>query len=250
LAPPAADRVQLCGGIVIERDGQRWEARLPGRQGRLLFAYLAVTRHRTCSRDELTEALWGEHVPAAGDVGLNAVLSKLRRALGPDVVQGRTSLRLVLSPDAWVDVEVAEKAVHKAESRVALHDWTHAWGPSLAALFISERVFLPDDDTEWIEERRDRLRDIRLRALEAYTAAALGTGGTELTAAVRVGRRLVREAPLRENGYQLLMRALAAQGNVAEALLVHAGLCRLLRDELGASPSQATRAVHESLLRS
>ena len=156
----------------------------------------------------------------------------------------------MLDPDAWVDVEVAEKAVHKAESRVALHDWTHAWGPALAALFIAERVFLPDDEAEWIEERRAWLDDIHVRALEAYAAAALGTGGTELAAAVRTGRRLIRVAPLRENGYQLLMRALAAQGNIAEALLVHASLCRLLRDELGAYPSAVTQAVHETLLRS
>lgn len=250
MAPTAAERVQLCGAVVIERDGQRWETRLPGRQGRLLFGYLTINRHRTCNRDELSGALWGDHVPPAADAALNALVSKLRRGLGPQLIKGRTSLRLMLDPDAWVDVEVAEKAVHKAESRVALHDWTHAWGPALAALFIAERVFLPDDEAEWIEERRAWLDDIHVRALEAYAAAALGTGGTELAAAVRAGRRLIRVAPLRENGYQLLMRALAAQGNIGEALLVHANLCRLLRDELGAYPSAATQAVHETLLRS
>jgi DNA-binding SARP family transcriptional activator len=249
LAAPAPERIQLCGPLVVERDGQRWESRLPGRQGRLLFAYLTLYRHRTSSRDELTRALWGDHVPPAGDTGLNALVSKLRRGLGPEVVQGRSSLRLMLDPDAWVDVEAAEKAVHKAESRVVLHDWTHAWGPSLAALFIAERVFLPEDHAPWIDERRRWLADIHLRALEAYAAASLGTGGTELLSAVRAGRRLVRIAPLREYGYQVLMQALAAQGNIAEALVVHARLCRLLRDELGVSPGPATQAVHQALLR-
>jgi DNA-binding SARP family transcriptional activator len=249
LALPVPERIQLCGALVIERDGRRCEARLPGRQGRLLFAYLALHRHRACSREELTTALWGVHASPAGDAGLNPLISKLRRGLGPDAVQGRTSLRLVLHPDAWVDVEVAEKAVHTAESRVALGNWPRAWGPALSALFISERVFLPGDEAEWIEERRAWLADIRVRALEAYAASGLGTGGTELAAAVRAGRLLIRLVPLREHGYQLLMEALAAQGNVAEALLVHATLCRLLRDELGVSPSAATRAVHEALLR-
>ena len=242
------ERVQLCGALVIERDGRRCETRLPGRQGRLLFAYLALHRHRACSRDELARALWGEHAPHAGEAGLNALLSKVRRGLGPACIDGRTSVRLLLPPDAWVDVEVAEKAAHKAESRVALGDWTHAWGPALAALFITERVFLPDDDAAWIDERRSELGDIHLRALEAYAAAALGTGGTELPAAVRAGRQLVRLVPLREKGHQILMRGLAAQGNVAEALLVHARLSHLLRAELGVSPSAATQAVHEALL--
>jgi SARP family transcriptional regulator, regulator of embCAB operon len=248
LAPPVAERIQLCGPLVIEKAGRRWEGALPGRQGRLLFAYLVLNRHRLSRREDLAEALWGEQVPAAGDAGLNALISKLRKALGPDVVSGRATLRLVLSPDAWVDVEVAEDAVHKAESRVALKDWTHAWGPSLSALFIAERTFLPEDDAPWIEDRRTWLADIHLRALEAYAAAALGTGGTELTAAVRAGRQLVRLVPLRESGYQVLMQALAEQGNAGEALLVHADLCRVLRDELGVSPSAATQQVYETLL--
>jgi len=101
----------------------------------------------------------------------------------------------------------------------------------------------------WIAEQRQHLADLRLRALEAYAAAALGIGGTELPAAVRAGRQLVGLAPLRESGYQVLMRALASQGNVAEALHVHAGLREILRDELGISPCAATQAVYDHLLR-
>ena len=243
------ERIQLCGPLVIERGGRRWETRLLGRQARLLFAYLTLNRHRSCSRSELTRALWGEHIPDASGADLNALVSKLRRALGPNAIEGRTSLRMVLDPDAWVDVEVAEKAAHKAESRLALRDWAHAWGPALSALFITERPLLPDDEADWIDERRAWLGEIHIRALQSYAAAALGTGGTELSAAVRAARRLIRVAPLRENGYQILMHALAAQGNVGEALLVHAELSRLLRDELGVAPSTMTQEVYQELLR-
>ena len=44
------------------------------------------------------------------------------------------------------------------------------------------------------------------------------------------------------------MRALASQGNVAEALHVHARLCEVLRNELGISPCAATQAVYHHLL--
>jgi DNA-binding SARP family transcriptional activator len=245
-APPT--RIQLCGPTVVELAGRRVDANLPGRQGRLLFGYLVLNRHRLTSRDELVEALWPNQ-PVAGETGLNPLISKLRKALGADLIEGRSSLRLVLHGEAWVDVEVAEAAAHKAESRIALGDGRAAWGPSLVALFIAEREFLPGDDAPWISARRASLAEIRRRALEAYVAAALGTGGTELPAAVRAGRQLVRLVPLGENGYQLLMRALAAQGNVAEALTVYGDLRRVLRDELGISPSAATQAVYQSLLR-
>ena len=249
LAPAPPTRIQLCGPTVIERAGERLEGRLPGRQGRLLFAYLVLNRHRLTSRDELVEALWPHELPSASEAGLNALISKLRKVLGPEVIDGRSSLRLRLGEDCPVDVEAATEAVHRAESRVALGEWKRAWGPSLVALFVAEREFLPGEHAAWIDEERRHLKEVRIRALEAYAAAALGTGGTELLAAVRAGRQLVSLVPLRESGYRLLMQALASQGNVAEALLVYANLREVLRDELGVSPCATTQAVYHQLLR-
>lgn len=247
MASPPTTRIQLCGPLVIERDSERLDSRLPGRQGRLLFAYLAVNRHRLVGRDELTEALWPDRQPSATDAALNALLSKLRRALGADVVEGRSSLRLELG-EAWLDVEAAAEAIHRAESSIALEDWARAWGPSLVALFVAEREFLPGEDGTWIDEQRRQLAEIHLRALESYGAAGLAIGGTELAAATRAARQLVRLAPLRESGYRCLMQALAAQGNVAEALRVYSNLCDSLREQLGVSPSASTRAVYEQLI--
>jgi SARP family transcriptional regulator, regulator of embCAB operon len=246
-APPS--RIQLCGPTVVELAGRRVDGLLPGRQGRILFAYLVLNRHRLASRDELTAALWPTQAPAGSETAFNALLSKLRKAIAPVAIDGRSSLRLQLDDDAWVDVEVAEAAVHRAESRIVLGDCKSAWGASLAALFIAEREFLPGEDAPWIADQRSRLAQVRRRALEAYASAALGTGGTELLAAVRAGRQLVRLDPLRETGYQVLMQALAAQGNSAEALRVYADLCAVLRDELGVSPSAPIEAVYQSLLR-
>ena len=121
-------RIQICGPLVIEHDGQRLDARLPGRQGRLLFTYLVVNRHRQIARDELAEALWREPDPATVDSRLNPLLSKLRRIFGADTVDGRSALRLSF-PDAWVDLEAAAEAIHRAESSVAQQDWVRAWGP-------------------------------------------------------------------------------------------------------------------------
>ncbi len=232
LASTPPTRIQLCGPTVIERAGERLEGRLPGRQGRLLFAYLVLNRHRLTGRDELVEALWPHELPSASEAGLNALISKLRKVLGPGVIDGRSSLRL-----------------RRAESRVALGEWKRAWGPSLVALFVAEREFLPGEDATWIDEQRRQMKEVRIRALEAYAAATLGTGGTELPAAVRAGRQLVRLVPLRESGYRLLMQALASQGNVAEALLVYANLREVLRDELGVSPCATTQVVYHQLLR-
>jgi DNA-binding SARP family transcriptional activator len=44
------------------------------------------------------------------------------------------------------------------------------------------------------------------------------------------------------------MQALAAQGNLAEALTIYAQLCDCLREQLGVSPSPATRDLYQHLL--
>ncbi len=247
LASSRGVRIQICGQLTVECDGDRLEAQLPGRQGRLLLTFLVVNRHRRVPRDELAEALWREPDPLAVDSRLNPLLSKLRRVFGADVVEGRSSLRLCLR-DPWVDLDAAVEAVHRAESAVAQDDFLRAWGPALTGLFVAERDFLAGEDAPWIDDIRHQLSELLLRALECYAAAGLGIGGTELSAAVRAGRRLIRLVPLRESGYRYLMQALAAQGNLAEALGVYGRLSECLRDELGVSPSPATRQLYERLL--
>ena len=240
-------RIQICGSLAIEHEGERWEARLPGRQGRLLFTYLVLNRHRQIPREELADALWNEPDPPAIDSRLNPLLSKLRRVIGVDALDGRSTIQLHL-PGAWIDLEAAVEAIHRAESAVAQEDWKRAWGPVLVALFVSERDFLPGEDAAWIDETRNQLTLLRLRALECYAAAELGMAGSELGGAVRAGQQLIRLAPLRESGYRYLMRALAAQDNLAEAVHVYGRLSDCLRDELGVSPSLATRQLYEQLL--
>jgi DNA-binding SARP family transcriptional activator len=251
MSPPISPnlRIQVCGPLAVERAGERLEQQLPGRQGRLLFTYLVVNRHRQVTRDEVAEALWREPDPAAVDARLNPLLSKLRRILGAEAVDGRATLRLDL-PEAWIDLEVAVEAIHRAESAVAQEQWARAWGPSLVALFTAERGFLPGEDAPWIDETRHQLSILEVRALECYAAAGLGVGGTELASAVRAGRKLIQLAPLRESGYRHLMEALAAQDNLAEALHVYEQLCECLREQVGVAPGPATRQVYERILAS
>ena len=106
-----------------------------------------------------------------------------------------------------------------------------------------------DGDYPWLADERRHLDELRLRAVEAYGTACLGIGGSELAAAVRAGRAIAEAAPFRESGHRLLMRALAAQGNRAEALRVYERLRAVLRRELGASPSAPTQELFAELNR-
>lgn len=241
-------RIQLCGTLAVELDGERIDRDLPGRQGRLLFAYLVLHRLRAVRRDELIDALWPRTPPAAADTALRALISKLRRLLPAGMLDGRTELRLHLPPDAFVDLEDAREAIHRAESALVQANWPRAWAASMGPMFTARRGFLPDEDAEWIRETRHELDALFLRALECYAQACLSIGGTELAGAERSARELTRRAPYRESGYRHLMRALVAQGNAAEALRAYEALRTLLREELGITPCAETLQLHAELL--
>jgi DNA-binding SARP family transcriptional activator len=240
--------VQICGRVVAVLDDRRIEEELPGRQGRILFAHLVLHRLGPVSRDELIDVLWPNKPPTGAETSLSALLSKLRRAIGTDRLDGRRFLRLDLGEDPWVDFEAAAESLHRAESAVAQQAWAEAWGPARVVQHIARRGFLPGEDVPWIDEIRRSLEQMYLRSLELVAAASLGVGGSELDTAERAAWALVNAAPYRESGYRLLMRTLDARGNAAEAVQVYERLRRLLRDELGLAPSAMTQALHRELI--
>jgi SARP family transcriptional regulator, regulator of embCAB operon len=246
--PKESARVQLCGTFAVELLGRRIDNLLPGRQGRLLFAYLALSRLQAVSRGTLVDALWGNDQPANAGSALNALISKTRAVVGGEVLRGRSELVLAFPEPAYVDVEVALSMLHTAESAVAAGAWRVAWSPARSAMIVAQRTFLPEAEALWAETWRRRLDDVRIRALESYAKTCLALGGAELPAAERAARELVDVAPFRESGHLLLMRALAASDNVAEALAAYERLRILLRDELGADPSEAVQDAYLRLL--
>ena len=238
----AETRIQLCGRLVVRLEGTRVEDALPGRQGRLAFAYLATNRRRTVTRAELADALWDDQGESDR---LSPLVSKLRQVVP---LEGRGDVRLALPEGAWVDVEAAAEGLHRAESAAARGDFASAWGPARVAQHVTSRPFLAGEDAPWIEAERRRLEEILVRSLELVGRACVAIGGGELDTAERAARTLIERAPYRESGHRLLMETLEARGNTAEALLVYEALRRRLRDELGAAPSSVTQAVHRRLL--
>ena len=248
MAEPRATRIQLCGRLVAELDGRQVGEALPGAKGRLLFAYLVLNRDRRMSRDELLTAVYGEEASPERHPSLSVLLSKLRSVIGQQLLSGRSELELVLPRDAFVDVEAAREALHRAESHVAAGEWTESWGPAGVAYHVARRPLLQGEDHPWLEDWRRRLDAVQLRGLECFAEARLGLGGPALPQAEDCARRLIELAPYRESGHRILMETLERRGNVAEALVAYDRLRVLLRDELGIAPNPALQSIHRRLL--
>ena len=248
MASTGETRIQLCGRLVARLDGQRVEDSLPGALGLVLFVYLVLNRRRRIDRDELLIAVYGQEATPGHSPRLSVLLSKVRRVLGPELLVGRAQVELLLPADAFVDVEAALEALHRAESHVANGEWAAAWGPSGVAYHVATRPLLQSPDRPWLDDWRRRLDDVRVRGLECFAAARLGLGGPTLPQAADCARQLIELAPFRETGHLILMEALERSGNVAEALRAYERLRIMLRDELGVAPSPAVQNVYRRLL--
>lgn len=248
-------KICLTGRISIEANGATLDERsFPGRQGRLVFAYLLAEDGRPVPRDELAQVLWGDVPPARWEKALTVLVSKLRRLLEDCGVDGQEALQsafgcyqLALPPGAWIDVAAGREAVDTAEAALAAGDIGAARQAAIEAVALARRSFLPGEDGPWIEEKRRELGELLVRGLECLVEVSVAAG--DAREGVRYAEELVVLEPYREGGYRWLMQAHSAAGDNAEALRVYERCRRLLADELGAYPSPETNSIYRDLLR-
>lgn len=228
------------------------ERELAGRQGRLAFAFLASERQRPVAKEELISVVWRDAPPSEVETALSAILSKLRTTLkktgsaaGVDVRAGTIDIRL--PRDVWIDLEHAANAIDDAEGALRAGDPKRAWSHGVAVVSIARRPFLPGEDAPWIETRRTRLRSLLVRGLHVLSQVTAGNG--EHALAVQYTAEIIELEPFQETGYRHLMQLHAQMGNRGEALRVFSKCRELLKEELGADPSQETERVFLEILR-
>lgn len=247
-------RVFLAGNVGIEHAGGFIEAaRLPGRQGSVLFALLAAERHRSLTRDEIADRLWGESPPSSWEGAISALVSKIRRMLDEADPTGTTTVKTAFGAhqirfpvDTWVDLEIARARIDAAEAALRDGEMDRAWGDAHVAWSISTRDFLLGEDAPWIDEQRRELDELAVRALGCMAEVWLDRGEFELSATC--AREVIKRRPFREAAYRRLMRAQAGAGNRAEALRTFDECRALLDTELGVGPDPDTIALREELL--
>ncbi len=242
--------MHLCGRLQVEWDGERLESALPGRQGRLLFAFLTLHRERLVRRDELVAALWSEDgSPPGGDELLRPPLSRLRSALGPGRLEGRGELAITFPTETWIDREAVREGLSRGRALYAAGDAYGSWEAAHEALAITRNGLLPGLEAAWLEPFRDELQEHGLELLETVARAGARLGDGELSEAESAARAAVEAAPFRESARVALLEVLRRRGNVAEALVAFDRFRVLLREELGTSPGRELLALHADLLR-
>jgi DNA-binding SARP family transcriptional activator/class 3 adenylate cyclase len=245
-------RVRLLGRFVVERDGASVpDAELGNRKARLLLKLLAVRHDRHVPMDTILQALWGDSAPAKAVENVATLVSRLRTALGSDMLEGgRSGYRLVIPPGCVVDAEDAHRLVEEAEARL------DAGQPALAATAAAHALELlgtgaPLEEEaaagEWLEEFRRELERLVRRARVAGWRASAGVG--EHRRALALAEQAVTADPLDEEAHRAVILAYHRLGEPGEALAAYERVRHVLVEELGADPGPQTEALYLAVLR-
>ncbi|WP_411074241.1 AfsR/SARP family transcriptional regulator [Streptomyces sp. cmx-4-7] len=216
-----------------------------GPRVRALLTVLALRAGRPVPVRELVDEVWyGDEPPADAVAALQALVGRLRRALGRDrVASTEGGYRLDARPED-VDARRFERLAADGAAALAAGDAGRAAVLLDEALGLWRGPALADLPDRAAEAARWEAR--RLDARRARLDAALALG--DAPAALPELTALCEAHPLDEPLQALRIRALRDTGRAAEALAAYESVRRALADRLGTDPSPALRALHAELL--
>ncbi|MFJ9900789.1 BTAD domain-containing putative transcriptional regulator [Streptomyces sp. NPDC091280] len=209
---------------------------LGGPRQRAVLALLLADRGRVVSVDGLADRLWRGRPPEKAAASLHVYVSNLRRALEPGRPPRTPAGVLVSAPpgyalrlpedavDAWRFEAVVRRArtAPQAEARRLLEEALGWWRGA---------AYVEWADEEWAAPEAARLGELHLAAREMAITATLAMGAAR--EAVPAAEALVREYPLREEGWRLLALGLWAAGRRADAVAELRRAAGVMADELG-----------------
>ncbi|MFE2422662.1 BTAD domain-containing putative transcriptional regulator [Streptomyces hokutonensis] len=241
--------VKVLGSIGADIDGA--PVNLGGPRQRAVLALLLADRGRVVSVDGLIDRLWRERPPEKAAASLHVYVSNLRRVLEPGRAPRTPARVLVSAPpgyavrlpedavDAWRFEAVVRRArtAPRAEARRLLEEALGWWHGAAYGEWADE---------EWASAEAARLGELHLTAREMAIAAALATGAAR--EAVPAAEALVREHPLREEGWRLLALGLWASGRRSDAVAELRRASGVMADELGLGFGDALAEVERAVL--
>lgn len=232
--------VLLLGPVAVA--GDNGVLSVGGEQQLRLLAAMASEVGRVVPLERLHAILWPEGQPTGATGALYSYVSRLRRALGRDVVV-TSKVGYGLSPDRVVlDSATFERFIARARSldpvgAIGVYDEAlRLWrGPAYGA-FSSEW---------WAQAAARRLEELRLVAMSERVSMLLALDRADEAAADT--ELLVELDPLRESFVQLRMVALHSDGRSAQAMQAALAFRRRLGEQSGLDPSPALSTLERRI---
>lgn len=227
-------RLSLINGFELRCDGRELVVPLSSQR---LIAYLAL-RDRALLRIHVAGTLWMDSTEERSCANLRSVLWRLK---GPaaNAVRANAS-HAWLSPEVTVDlrdvVACARRLLRQPDDAAASDQFDSR---------LLDGDLLPDWYDDWLLVERERLRQLRLHALE--TLAARATSHGRFGYAIDTALTAIQADPLRESAHRILIRAYIAEGNPCAAMGQFRDYSARIGRELGMAPSLQLREMISGL---
>jgi YVTN family beta-propeller protein len=220
---------------------------------RALLEVLLLNANEVVSRNRLIEAVWGEQPPATAPTALQVYVSRLRKLLEPSDSGGEHRVLVTQRPGYLLRVDAEQLDLLRFQRLLRDGRAARAAGDAeTAAVQLGEALVLwrgeplAELSTAHGELERDRLRELRLTAIEERLDSELALG--RHAHVVEELEALVARHPLRERLRGQLMLALYRCGRQAAALEAYRRGRQQLRDELGLEPGEALQRLERAIL--
>ncbi|MET9765280.1 BTAD domain-containing putative transcriptional regulator [Streptomyces sp. NPDC006372] len=232
-------------GITEAADEHGRAIPLGGPRLRALLTALALRPSRVTTPQTLIDEVWTDTPPQDAPAALQALIARLRRALGKDAVTSHPGgYRLTATHDD-IDLFVFERLVQHGTDALTADEPTLAEQHLDAALALWRGPALADLPDRSAATRPEA---VRLEATRARAEARLRLGRARDV--VPELRELTTVHPYDEPLRALLIRALRDTGREADALAAYESARRALADGLGTDPGPQLRSLHAGLLAS
>ncbi|MBX3000845.1 MAG: tetratricopeptide repeat protein [Caldilineaceae bacterium] len=241
--------IHLLGGFLVEYKGKPITAFSADRLQSLL-AYLLLNRTAPQPRHHLAFQLWPDSSESQARTNLRNLLHNLRANLPEsEIFLDITNLTLQWRPDAPFQLDVERFQQLRAEAAIA--ESRHAWGDARRlleeAIILYRGDLLPGNYDDWISGRREDLRHTFTEALTRLIDILERMG--DLSAALQHAQRLLRDDPLNETTYVILMRLYAQSGDRSSIRRIYDQCAATLQRELSVEPSATTQSAYQQFLR-
>lgn len=209
-----------------------------------LLAYLLTRREPRAERAELLNELFDGRDDDSTRAYLRQAIRWLRAVLPADVVIAEGSV-LVLSDNLGASSESLE--LEREFAQAARLRGVDRLDATLNALkVVDQGEYLPGIDSHWVDERRQRLRELATDA--RYEAAELAFSQRRLEDAEQLTERVLEAEPYYEAAWRLIMRLASDRGD-DQAVLRAYQRCEQVLSAVGAEPSATTRRLVDQLRR-
>ncbi|MFJ7914032.1 MULTISPECIES: BTAD domain-containing putative transcriptional regulator [unclassified Lysinibacillus] len=247
-------RVNLLGSLNLIREHRKLEDKEWQRdKSKELFVYLYCHRHRFAPKEEMAQALWPERNVDSLDRDFKVVLNTLLKVLEPSrnarqdsfFIQRKNNMyQLQQIQILQIDVErfhyFYELGMEEFDPQLS-NEWLQ-----LAETSYTDALYAEKKQLDWLIQDREKLQSLYIEVLERLAQNA--TRQQNYKQAIFYAERMIREDPLWEEGYRLLMYSYYQLQNRSLALKWYEKCVQQLKNELNTTPMESTMVVYDLIM--